>query len=235
MSFGWGLAGVGNFLGQAAVAVNCTTAPLDPRYKSLFPGSINTFQFDHTFSAPATQSPWTTAEMAAVEEGFRLWNEANTTLSQAFPPGVLGTQVNEDAVTSTPTVWVRNVFMGPDVNTSVVPVGQFNLFNVAANPASWDGYIRSVLHHPEILFNTDQKVLSSYDGYLKTALQEIGHLMGMGEAYVRLPNGKYQHKPPGSTVMNPTGGLDDLGGLQSKNVTSCDQTAAKLYGTRPWP
>jgi hypothetical protein len=233
MSFLWGQAGAGNAPSQAGPAVGCVAPPVHPRYRSLFPGSTNTFKFDHSFQSPATQTPWTQTEMDAVKEAFRLWTVANTTIPQAFPPTPLNTQFTELTGTGTETIPVRNVFMPPDPITGVIAVGRFNA-QVPGNRASWDGYL-TAQHSLEILFNTNQAVLSSADGFLKTALHEIGHLMGFDEAYTKLPNGKYQHAPPRATVMNPTGGKDDVGGLQPRDVTSCDQAAARLYAFQPWP
>lgn len=71
-----------------------------------------------------------------------------------------------------------------------------------------------------------------YDMFLKVALHEIGHTMGLDDAPV--PDTGYCDQPDGATVMNGYCGTNDKGGNMPTTVTDCDKNALNSSDS-PYP
>jgi hypothetical protein len=71
-----------------------------------------------------------------------------------------------------------------------------------------------------------------YDMFLKIALHEIGHTMGLNDAAV--PTSGYCDQSDGATVMNGYCGTNDSGGNLSTKVTDCDKNALNSSDS-PYP
>jgi hypothetical protein len=71
-----------------------------------------------------------------------------------------------------------------------------------------------------------------YDMFLKIALHEIGHTMGLNDAAV--PSTGYCDQSNGATVMNGYCGTNDSGGNLSTTVTDCDKNALNSADS-PYP
>lgn len=67
-------------------------------------------------------------------------------------------------------------------------------------------------------FTTNTNLLSTCDGFIKVALHEIGHALGLADTY----------GSGGSSVMNQLSGANDSGGNIPLDVTSCDRNRADL-------
>lgn len=71
-----------------------------------------------------------------------------------------------------------------------------------------------------------------YDMFLKVALHEIGHTMGLEDATV--PSTGYCDQQDGATTMNGYCGTNDSGGNMPTNVTTCDKDAINSADS-PYP
>ncbi len=67
-------------------------------------------------------------------------------------------------------------------------------------------------------FTTNTSLLSACNGFIRAALHEIGHALGLADTY----------GTGGSSVMNQFSGPDDTGGNIPLDVTSCDRNRADL-------
>jgi hypothetical protein len=84
---------------------------------------------------------------------------------------------------------------------------------------AFDGYIIG----SSAQFTTDRSLLESCEGYRKVALHEIGHSMGLADAF----------GTSGTSVMNQMSGKDDVGNSIAANVTSCDANEANAARNFP--
>lgn len=152
--------------------MTCQPASWTNRWKGLAAGSYTGYTFAGTWS-----DQWKQDKIA---EAFDLWTEANLNsgLNTSFGPP-LGSLV----------LTLRNVPIPNDATTGLpVAAGVLDGSTVDQN---------GILTSATIAWNTNTSVLSDRPGYLKTALHEIGHTLGLGDL----------HGGNGSSVMNQMGGL----------------------------
>jgi hypothetical protein len=187
--------------------INCgNRPPFATVRKGLVPGRVYYYQFLGT--------AWTTDQRDGIREAFQKWSDANreSGLNTVFEPA--------DAEHVATISLQKTVIISED---PFHPTGGYTF----ADPAG-DGTIKGGL----VQFSDNIRAIYSKEGYLKTALHEIGHLLGLADN-----NGSN-----GTSVMNLLAGnlersasADDPNRNIPTEVQPCDRQRAKLAAETPWP
>jgi hypothetical protein len=202
---------------QQAEITKCTLPPYQqyPSWKAISPGGTFTYIFNDGLEGSGDD--WRPEQKAGVEEAFTKWSMANATSG-----------LNTNFVASTgPTGDIMLVKMQLAPNNPALTRPQ-----PAELPS--DGIIIG----GRLEFTMDELLLREKNGYLKAALHEIGHLLGLANTPERSPRG--------SSVMNgwsqivksgepPAARADDNGNNVPTEVRPCDRAKALGASVRPWP
>ena len=204
----------GNPQAQAFQTVTCEQGrpPFSTVWKGVAPAEY-TYRFQG--------GSWTTDQQLWVQEAFLRWSLANTDSG-------LGTTFRHADVGETQAITLIKQFLDVAANGDRIAGGT----NPVPSPVPQNG----VLSGANVYFNTDVNILSSNEAYLKVALHEIGHILGLGDNL---------NRQSGSSVMNVFGPnfampaiwrlRDDGGRYVATTVRPCDAVRAKDASTRSWP
>ena len=194
----------GNQFSQRQAQVSCAHAPFlgegenpGSKPRSVPAGAVRTFGFNNFGAHPTRQEK--------VIEAFAMW-------TSAMAPS-LGTRFVHNTLPGTPDILVVNDPLDDDV---------FGNSNYTKTP---DG--RDITGGIIVLSNSSTGPLTDDAHYLKAALHEIGHFMGLADLHYQTAQAQ--------SVMKYWSGVNDPQGWGSWVVTPCDVERAIAAADRPWP
>jgi hypothetical protein len=165
--------------------------------RSVIAGAVLTYGFENFDAHPTRQEK--------VIEAFGMWNRAMASS--------IGTRFVHNTLPGAPNIRVINDPLDDDL---------FGNGNYTTTPNG-----RDIIGGWFILNNSSTGVLTDDQYYLKAALHEIGHFMGLDDLHGQTP------KP--ESVMRYWSGINDPQGWGSWVVTPCDAQRAVEAAHRPWP
>lgn len=197
----------------AAVYQSCVAdgPPYSDDWKGIANGTNALFRFLGDNWA-ITERNFSIDSRLPIRKAFQDWEDAN---------GISGLQITFEEGGSTGAVHLnlKRAFVGIDAETGRRKGG---FTAVERDDIASDGTIPGAA----IVFSDSVQMVGHWDEWLKFALHEIGHVLGLDD----IEKGRN-----GTSVMNILSGPRDTQGFISTVVTRCDREKAHSAPLSPWP